>query len=451
MYLKRQKFVVFGLSKSGIAASEFLLSQGAKVYLYEELESPKISENINSLVSKGCEVISKGDIERVASVADVLVLSPGVPVNHSVAVECRKQGKRIIGEFELGSLYLKNPVIAITGTNGKTTTCNIVGEILNQAHIRNVLAGNIGSPLTAELEKIEDKTVIAEVSSFQLETVNAFIPHIACVLNIAPDHLDRHYTMDNYIFLKKRLLKNLRESEYAVLNYDDEVVRSFAENCKAKIIWFSTKEAVFGAYSEGNAIYYNGDYVCDFSVVNMIGAHSAENVLAAIAIGFLIGADKQSIITALSSFKGVRHRNEFVKNVDGINFYNDSKGTNTAAALSAAQSMKVPTVMILGGKDKGEDYTPFFEKLKSTAVTCVVLVGESRYKMLQCAVDADYKNVTLTGSLKDAVKIAKMLAEKGGNVLLSPATSSFDTFGSFEERGEYFCQAVEKLDADKEE
>ena len=451
MYFKRQKFVVFGLSRSGVAVAEYLLKNGAKTYLYEELDSPKITENINVLVSKGCEYIPKGEIQTVARVADVLVLSPGVPVNHPVAVECRKQGKRITGEFELGTQYLKNPVIAITGTNGKTTTCNMVAEILNQAHVESVLAGNIGSPITAELENAGDKIIIAEVSSFQLETVNMFTPHIACVLNIAPDHLDRHYTMENYVFLKKRILKNLRESEFAVLNYDDETIRTFAENCKAKIIWFSSKEAVSGAYLEGNAVYYNGDFICDLSLVNMTGAHSVENVLASVAIAHVLGVDRLAISNALANFKGVRHRNEFVKNVDGINFYNDSKGTNTAAALSAAQSMKVPTIMILGGKDKGEDYTFLFEKLKSTAVTGVVLVGESRYKMLQSASDAGYNNVTLTSNFKDAVKIAKMLAEKGGNVLLSPATSSYDMFGSFEERGEYFCQAVEKLDAENKE
>lgn len=446
MYLKRQKFVVFGMSRSGVAATEFLLSEGAETYIYEELESDKITANINALTAKGAKYIEKGDIQRATETADVLVLSPGVPINHRLAVECKKAGKRIIGEFELGCMFIKNPILAVTGTNGKTTTCNLISEVLSAAGIENKLVGNIGCPVTGELKTLADKIAVAEVSSFQLETVNSFAPHIACVLNIAPDHLDRHYTMENYIFLKKRILANLRESEYAVLNYDDENVKAFAENIKAKIVWFSSKSAVDGAYLDGGRIYFNGEFIADVSSVNLAGAHSNENVLAAVAVGMLMGADRNAIAKALAEFKGVRHRNEFVKTIGGVSFYNDSKGTNTAAAISAAESMRAPTVMILGGKDKGEDYRDLFLKLKETAVSAVVLIGESRYKMLQAASDVDYKNITLTSDFKTAVKIAKMLAERGGNVLLSPAAASFDMFGSYEERGEYFCKTVEELD-----
>lgn len=447
MDLKRQKFLVFGLSKSGVAAAKFLLSRGASVSVYEELESEKIGENKTMLVALGAKVLNKEDDKTAC---DVLVLSPGVPINHPLAVEYKKNRRRVIGELELGAAFVKTPIVAVTGTNGKTTTCNLISEMLTAGGVANRLAGNIGSPISGEVDELSDKVAVTEVSSFQLETTHLFTPHVACVLNIAPDHLDRHYTMENYIYLKKRILKNMRESEYAVLNYDDEAVRSFADDAKCRVVWFSEREKVSGAYIEDGKLFFRGEYVCDMSAVNLGGVHRAGNALAAVAAAGLLGVDKAAAASVLKGFKGVRHRNEFVRTVDGVSFYNDSKGTNTAAALAAAQSMRAPTVMILGGKDKGEDYFPLFEGLKSTFVTGVVLVGESRYKMLDAAGRSGFSNITVTSDFSAAVRIAKMLAEKGGNVLLSPAAASFDMFGGYEERGEAFCRIVEGLYAETE-
>ena len=230
MDLKRQKFLVFGLSKSGVAAAKFLLSRGASVSVYEELESEKIGENKTMLVALGAKVLNKEDDKTAC---DVLVLSPGVPINHPLAVEYKKNRRRVIGELELGAAFVKTPIVAVTGTNGKTTTCNLISEMLTAGGVANRLAGNIGSPISGEVDELSDKVAVTEVSSFQLETTHLFTPHVACVLNIAPDHLDRHYTMENYIYLKKRILKNMRESEYAVLNYDDEAVRF----CISPVVW----------------------------------------------------------------------------------------------------------------------------------------------------------------------------------------------------------------------
>lgn len=449
MDYKRQKFVVFGLSSSGMAVSEFLISKGAKTYLYEELESEKISQNIDYLLSKGAILIDKNDYKKASEIADVLVLSPGVPINHPLAVECKRLKKRIIGELELAFLNVSTPVIAVTGTNGKTTTCNFISDILTAGGIENLLVGNIGYPVSKNIEELSNKIAVCEVSSFQLETVSAFCPHIACILNIAPDHLDRHYTMENYVFLKKRLLKNLKESEYAVLNYDDETVRTFQADCRGKVIWFSKNQEVEGAYIIDGKLYYKKEYICELNSISLSAFHSEENLLCGVCVCFLLDVKKEVLLSVLNSFKGVKHRNELIATVNGINYYNDSKGTNTAAAISAAKSMKNGTVMILGGKDKGEDYNELFNQLKETQVKKVVLVGESRFKMLESAQVTGFESVTLTTRFDDAFKIASLLAEKGGNVLLSPATSSYDMFSSYEERGNYFCKLVEGLSLEK--
>lgn len=447
MDIKRQKFLVFGLSKSGVAAAKFLLARGGEVHIYEELDSDKIRQNRAELIELGAK-----EAEGDRTGCDVLVLSPGVPINHPLAVEYRKLGKRVTGELELGALYLKAPVAAVTGTNGKTTVCKLVSEMLSAGGVKNVLCGNVGAPLTGEADRLGgDQVAVVEVSSFQLETAHLFTPHVACVLNLSPDHLDRHYTMENYAFLKKRILKNMRESETVVLNADDERVRAFAEGAKCRIVWFSAREKANGAcISEGKLFLY-GEEVCAESEINLGGIHNVENALAAMCIAREFGVKTAQMAAVLKGFKGVRHRNEFVRSVAGVNYYNDSKATNTAAALAAAQSMRAPTVIVLGGKDKGEDYVPLFEGLKATPVAGAVIVGECRYKMLDAAIACGYKNVTVTRDFAAAVKIAGMLAPRGGNVLLSPAAASFDQFSGYEERGEAFCKIVEAMYEEGEE
>lgn len=445
MDIKRQKFMVFGVSKSGVAAVKLLLKAGASCCFYEQLSSPKIEKSKEELVALGAVDVGEKAEETLDRV-DILVLSPGVAINHPLAVRAKKTGKRILGELELGYLFLKTPLVAVTGTNGKTTTITMIGSVLDHAKVPHELVGNIGNPLSGKIDELNAGALaVTEVSSFQLETVHAFTPHIACILNLSPDHLERHYSYENYIYLKKRILKNMRESEYAVLNYDDETVRGFADDQRAKIVWFSLQERVYGAYKNGEEIFFNDQPVLRLDELSLGGEHNVQNALACVAVCKLLGVENEAIRAALTDFKGVRHRIEFVKTVDGVNFYNDSKGTNTGSTISAVLSMKRPTVLILGGKDKGEEYDELFRILKGNAVTHAVLVGESRYKMMDAAARSGFERITVTGDFEGAIRIAKMFCEPGGNVLFSPACASFDMFENYEERGEKFCKIVGEL------
>ena len=445
MDIKRQKFMVFGVSKSGVAAVKLLLKAGASCCFYEQLSSPKIEKSKEELVALGAVDVGEKAEEALDRV-DILVLSPGVAINHPLAVRAKKTGKRILGELELGYLFLKTPLVAVTGTNGKTTTITMIGSVLDHAKVPHELVGNIGNPLSGKIDELNAGALpVTEVSSFQLETVHAFTPHIACILNLSPDHLERHYSYENYIYLKKRILKNMRESEYAVLNYDDETVRGFADDQRAKIVWFSLQERVYGAYKNGEEIFFNDQPVLRLDELSLGGEHNVQNALACVAVCKLLGVENEAIRAALTDFKGVRHRIEFVKTVDGVNFYNDSKGTNTGSTISAVLSMKRPTVLILGGKDKGEEYDELFRILKENAVTHAVLVGESRYKMMDAAARSGFERITVTGDFEGAIRIAKMFCEPGGNVLFSPACASFDMFENYEERGEKFCKIVGEL------
>ena len=447
MYFKNQKFLVAGLSKSGESSARFLLSRGAEVYLYDDVISEAVSAVCMKLEELGAHVISAGECEDAALKCDVLVLSPGIPIDTALPIAFRKQGKAIIGEEELGALYLRATAVAVTGTNGKTTTVSILNDVLNAAGKHSVACGNIGNPLVKEVENLSfDDFAVIEVSSFQLETLMSLRPHIAIVTNVTEDHLNRHYNMENYIFLKSKILRNLRESEYAVLNYDDPVVRGFAKNCKAKIVYFSVQSKVDGAYFENGSLYYKGEKYLDIADMTLGGVHNVYNALACVAAAGILGLDKNAVAGAICAFKGVKHRIEVIKEVGGVTYIDDSKGTNADATIKAAQTMKAPTVILLGGKDKGYDYVPLFESLNSTAVTHAVIYGENRFKMLNAAIKSGFVSVSLCSEFATAVKLAAYIAKPGQNVLLSPASSSFDSFANYEERGEVFRRMVENLD-----
>lgn len=446
MYFKNQKFLVAGLSKSGESSARFLLARGAEVYLYDDV----INENVSSVCLKleklGAHIISAGECELAAQNCDVLVLSPGIPIDTALPIAFRKQGKTIIGEEELGALYLRATAVAVTGTNGKTTTVSMLNDMLNAADKHSVACGNIGNPLVKEVENLSfDDFAVIEVSSFQLETLSSLRPHIAIITNITEDHLNRHYNMENYIFLKAKILRNLRESEFAVLNYDDPVVRGLAKNCKAKIVYFSVQSKVDGAYVEDGGLYFRGERYLNISDMTLDGVHNVYNALACVASAGLLGLDKAAAAGAICAFKGVRHRIEKIREVGGVTYIDDSKGTNADATIKAAQSMKAPTVILLGGKDKGYDYTPLFENLNSTSVIHAVIYGENRFKMLNAAIKAGFVSVSLCSEFSTAVKLAVYIAKPGQNVLLSPASSSFDSFANYEERGEAFRKMVENL------
>ena len=283
----------------------------------------------------------------------VVLLSPGVAIDHEIPVRAKKLGKRIIGELELAAELCVAPVIAVTGTNGKTTTCTMIDDILKNGGEKPILCGNVGTPFSSVLDKITDDTlVVLETSSFQLETVSRFAPHVAVITNITPDHLSRHYNMENYIYLKGKILANLRESEYAVLNYDDGIVREFGEKTRAKVVYFSAQNEVNGAYVSDDKIFYKGKYVTDIKSLPVGGEHNVLNLLAAVCVAEIVGMTEEAICSGIKEFKGVKHRIQYIRTVNGADYYNDSKATNADATMKAIDSMNKPTTLILGGKDK---------------------------------------------------------------------------------------------------
>ncbi len=452
MYFKNQKFLVAGMSKSGESSARFLLERGAEVYIYDDVVSDNISAAMNDLASIGAHIVTAETYADATLVCDILVLSPGIPIDNPLPVSFRKQGKAIIGEEELGALYLRATAIAVTGTNGKTTTVSMLNEILKNAGKNSVACGNIGNPLVGEVENLgfNDYAVI-EISSFQLETLSSLRPHIAVITNITEDHLNRHYNMENYIFLKSKILRNLRESEYAVLNYDDETVRNFAQNTKAKTIFFSMRGRIDGAYYENGSVYYNGEKYFDTEDMGLSGAHNVYNALACVAVSHILGLDKRKVAEAICAFKGIKHRIEVVKKVNGVTYIDDSKGTNVDATVKAALAMTEPTVILLGGKDKGYDYEPLFQSLKTSKVVHAILYGENRFKLLNAAIKSGFVSFSLCSEFATAVHLAQLTAKRGQIVLLSPASSSFDSFSNYEERGDAFKQLVEGIDEAVEE
>jgi len=451
MYIKSQTFLVAGISRSGVSAAEFLLARGAKVFLYDDVTGGAVEKNQKELEKRGAKIISNSNLQTAIENSDVLVLSPGIPIDHEIAIAFKRAGKRIIGESEIGCKYLKSPMIAVTGTNGKTTTVTMIYEILKLFGENAVACGNIGLPITAVADSEKYDIAITEISSFQLETLTSICPHVAVITNISEDHLSRHYNMDNYIFLKKKILRNMRESEFAVLNYDDLTVRSFADGTKSKVKYFSIKESVDGAYLFEGGLYYCGEKIMDENQLSLKGKHNVQNALSAICACKLIGVNSETIKNALSNIKGIRHRIEFVKEVNGVSYVNDSKGTNVNASVVAIESMQSDTVLLLGGKDKGYDYDNLFSQIKKSRVIHAILYGENRFKLLNSAIKNGFSQITVCSDLHIAVKISALISRKGQCVLLSPASSSFDAFANYEERGEEFEKIVNSLESEKGE
>lgn len=434
------------MSRSGEGSANFLLRRGAKVYIYDDVVTDKVAEVINTLRDKGAVAVSAESLNDAVNLCDILVISPGIPIDNPLPVAFRKLGKAIIGEEELAAMFLRAPAVAVTGTNGKTTTVSMLESVAAACGKKGVPCGNYGNPLINEVEELGyDDLALLEISSFQLETLFSLRPHIAVITNITEDHLNRHYNMDNYVFLKSKLVRNLRESEYAVLNYDDERVRQLAKVTRAKVIWFSALQQVEGAYLDGGTVYFNGERYFGIENMSLGGLHNVYNALACVAVSALLGFDKAASVNAICKFKGVKHRIQLVAEVDGVTYVNDSKGTNVDATLKAVESATRPTILLLGGKDKGYDYAPLFEALGKSRVVHAVIYGENRFKMLDSAVGAGFFSFSLCAEFETAVHLAMFLAKPGQSVLLSPASASFDEFAGYEERGDAFTELVEGL------
>ena len=436
-----ENFLVAGLKKSGVAAAELLLSHGAKVFLYERLETALTRKNAEDLKKRGAVLLSKEEVGQVIERCRAVVLSPGVPIDDPISLLAHEKNVRVTGETELAAYFLKAPAVAVTGTNGKTTTVTMISRIFEEGGIAAPALGNIGVPLSSRAEELGDKDVaVVEVSSFQLETIRSFTPHVAVLTNFSEDHLNRHYTMANYRALKKRLFFNLKESEYAVLNAEDALSREIAAETKARVCFFSSERKVDGAYLAGGFLWFKEEKLFPAASLALKEKHNIENALAAIAVTKIFGVPTEAMLRALSAFRGARHRMELAGSVSGVTFVNDSKATNPASALSAVRCMKKPTVLLVGGSDKGYSYLELFRALENSAVRYVVIYGENRKRVEDDCRASGFSPFAVAEDLKEAVAVAKAVAKPGEVVLLSPASASFDAFSGYDERGEAFIR-----------
>ena len=445
-----KKVLVFGSGISGIGASRLLEEMGKEVILYDgntSLDPEKIKNQIGE--NTKAEVVLGELSEEVMAALEMVVMSPGVPTDLPVVNKMREMGIKISGEIELAYTYGKGDVLAITGTNGKTTTTALLGEIMANYKESVFVVGNIGNPYTTEvLGMNEDSVAVAEVSSFQLETIHEFRPRVSAILNITPDHLNRHHTMEAYIAAKEDIAKNQTAEDTCVLNYEDEVTRKFGEKVSAKVLYFSSQRKLEkGIYLEdGNIIFNDGEpqVLCHVNELKLLGTHNHENVMAASAMALAYGVPMDVVRKTVKEFAGVAHRIEFVCEKNGVAYYNDSKGTNPDAAIKGIQAMNRPTVLIGGGYDKDSTYEEWIEAFDGK-VTHFVLLGQTKEKIAQAARNCGFENIVLVETFEEAVETCARLARPGDAVLLSPACASWGMFKNFEERGDKFKELVKAL------
>lgn len=450
MDMKNKKVLVFGSGISGIGAGKLLEQVGASVVLYdgkETLDKEVLKAQLGD--DTKAEIILGELSEEVMETLDLVVMSPGVPTDLPVVLKMRDMGIPIRGEVELAYTYGKGDVLAITGTNGKTTTTALLGEIMKNYKESVFVVGNIGNPYTAAaLEMREDSVAVAEMSSFQLETIHEFRPKVSAILNITPDHLNRHHTMEAYIKAKEDIAKNQTKEDTCVLNYEDEVTRKIGENVKANVLYFSSQRKLDrGIYlDDGNIILRQDEeiLVCNVNELKLLGTHNYENVMAAVAMAAAYGTPMEVIRRTIKEFAGVEHRIEFVREKDGVAYYNDSKGTNPDAAIKGIQAMNRPTVLIGGGYDKDSEYEEWIQAFDGK-VKLLVLVGATKEKIAEAAERVGFVSYVMADSFEEAVEKCIEAAEPGDAVLLSPACASWGMFKNYEERGDKFKELVNCL------
>lgn len=453
MDLTDKKVVVVGTGVSGMGAVKLLSETSADITLYDGNDKADRDEILKK-IPDDCDLrLIIGEMpDEVVKETDLLVISPGVPIDSDIVKLFEKENVPVWGEIELAYNFEKGTVFAITGTNGKTTTTTLVGEIMKKYNNQTFVVGNIGNSYTSEvLKTTKDSYTVAEISSFQLETIREFAPKGSAILNITPDHLNRHYTMENYAAVKESITKNqwkVREDDYCVLNYDDKVLREFGKTIKNPV-YFSRKEKPSkGAYLDGRIIrYFDGknDYeVMSVDDMHLFGNHNYENVMAAIAMTIEAGVPLNIIINVIKDFMGVEHRIEYVRDKNGVTYYNDSKGTNPDSSIKALEAMSRPTILIAGGYDKHSEFDEFIEAFDNK-VKLMVLLGQTADKIEETAVRHGFTNIIKTESLEKAVKICAENAVSGDVVLLSPACASWGMFKNYEERGKLFKEYVNSL------
>src|SRR5580765_3756856 len=450
MDLNGKRALVVGLGKSGVASALFLKAHGAKVTVSDTKSGDELRNEIPVLLDHGITVETGGHGDRTFRGQDLIVVSPGVPVDAPPLVQARALGESVIGEIELAAQFLPSPIVAITGSNGKTTTTTLTGEILTASDFSTLVGGNIGTPAISLAERAKpDTVVVLEISSFQLETIQTFRPKVAVVLNVTPDHLDRHRTFEIYTDAKARIFENQQGSDFAVLNADDPTCVAMGARTRAQVFWFSRqKEVQQGAWVRDGMIVFRDSKgqreILQVSEIPLKGAHNLENVLAAVCASVLMGCAPEKVRQAVSAFKAVEHRLEFVATIDGVDYYNDSKATNVDATIKALESFPANIHLILGGKDKGSDYAVLNDLLRQR-VKRVYTIGAAAAK-----IESQIKGpeVVHAETLENAIRKANAVAQSGDVVLLAPACASFDQFKSYEHRGKMFKEIVRSLAAD---
>jgi UDP-N-acetylmuramoylalanine--D-glutamate ligase len=447
MDLKGQKILVVGLARTGVATAKFLKAKGSLVTTTEAKPKEEMGESVQEL--KGMGISAEWGEHRTETFLnqDLIVVSPGVDLTIEPIQKALQHGVRVISEIELAYHFIHVPIIAVTGTNGKTTTTLLLGEMLKEDGRKVGVGGNVGEPLILFADGGDRwEVMVVEISSFQLEAIEAFRPRISVLLNITEDHLDRYPSYDDYIKAKLRIFANQNSGDLAVLNRDDPVVMQFREKVKAKKVLFSLKEKLDeGTFSNGHTISLRlGGKGEEYSLAEapLKGVHNVENMMAALTAARVFGCSKEAIQVVLGRFKGLEHRLEFVREIEGVRFYNDSKGTNVGSVVKSLESFSEPVVLIAGGKDKNGDLGPL-GKLIQKRVKHLILIGEAK-KRMNCELGG-LTDTVLAKTMEEAVLFAHQKAKAGEVVLLSPACSSFDMFKDYKERGRIFKEAVFRL------
>ena len=450
MELNNKKVMVVGTGISGIGAIDLLNKAGADCIIYDGNEKLSREDVSKKLKGNKAEIIIGKLPEDITNQVDLLVISPGVPVDSPIVEQFKKAEVPVWGEIELAYNYDKGRIIAITGTNGKTTTTALVGQIVKAYNEKTFVVGNIGNSYTGEvLNTSNDSYTVAEISSFQLETIHKFHPVVSAILNITPDHLNRHHTMECYSKTKENISMNQTKDDVCVLNMEDEELYRFGSECPAKVVWFSSKrKPEIGAYVQGDDIRYadgtTDELMLNVHDMNLLGTHNYENVCAAIAMTKAAGIPDDIIVQQVKKFKAVEHRIEYVATKNDVWYYNDSKGTNPDAAIQALRAMPGPTLLIAGGYDKNSEYDEWVSEFEGK-VRYLVLIGQTRDKIAECAKKHGFTEIMYAEDMQEAVQVCAVYADIGDYVLLSPACASWGMFKNYEERGRVFKECVMAL------